>query len=76
MVLAKLLHYTLDAVMLSTVLAGVRRSSGFSPETTLISDPTARSVADRFLGVGETIFDLVQASAVNSSYFKRDSGRS
>ena len=30
MVLGKLVHYAFDAVLLSTVIAGVRRSSGFS----------------------------------------------
>jgi hypothetical protein len=91
MALGKLVHYTADAVLLSTVLAGVRRSSGFSlviqlqlhplsltsrlhrPNASAISDPTVRSVAEKFLGVGETIFDMVQASAVNSSYFKKTS---
>ncbi|KAF4614102.1 hypothetical protein D9613_007698 [Agrocybe pediades] len=71
MVLGKLVHYTVDAVLLSTVVAGIRRSSGFSPDATAISDPTIRSVAEKFLGVGETVFDMVQATAVNSSYFKR-----
>lgn len=28
--LGKLVHYTADAVLLSTVVAGIRRSSGFS----------------------------------------------
>lgn len=75
MVLGRLVHYAFDAVLLSTVIAGVRRSSGFSPDTPLLSDPTLRSVADKFLGVGETVFDVVQASAVNSGYFKRGSSR-
>ena len=44
-------------------------------ETEKISDPTLRGVADKFLGVGETIFDMVQGTAVNSEYFKRDSRR-
>ncbi|EJD06715.1 DUF1748-domain-containing protein [Fomitiporia mediterranea MF3/22] len=69
--LGRLVHYTFDAVLLSTVLAGVRRSSGFSPDSSTIGDPTLRSIADRFLGVGERIFDTVQATAVNSNYFKR-----
>lgn len=43
----------------------------YSPDASAISDPTIRSVAEKFLGVGETIFDMVQATAVNSSYFKR-----
>jgi Fungal protein of unknown function (DUF1748) len=88
MVLGRLVHYTVDAVLLSTVVAGVRRSSGFSlvfnffsyisrilirlrPDASAIPDPTLRSVAEKFLGVGETVFDMIQATAVNSSYFKR-----
>ncbi|KIM84385.1 hypothetical protein PILCRDRAFT_68457 [Piloderma croceum F 1598] len=75
MVLGRVVHYAVDAVLLSTVIAGVRRSSGFTPETSGISDPTIRSVADRFLGVGESIFDMMQATAVNSAYFKKDTSR-
>lgn len=30
MALGRLFHYTIDAVLVSTVLAGVRRSSGFT----------------------------------------------
>ncbi|KJA23012.1 hypothetical protein HYPSUDRAFT_138454 [Hypholoma sublateritium FD-334 SS-4] len=71
--LGKLVHYTADAVLLSTVVAGIRRSSGFSPDTSSISDPTVKSVADKFLGVGETVFDMIQGTVVNSSYFKRTS---
>jgi len=71
MVLARLVHYTVDAVLLSTVVAGVRRSSGFTLDASAIPDPTVRSVAEKFLGVGETVFDMIQATAVNSSYFKK-----
>jgi len=90
--LGRLVHYTVDAVLVSTVLAGVKRSSGFtcvpyantclassnissvsSPDSAAISDPTIRSVADKFLGVGESVFDIVQATVVNNGYFKRQS---
>jgi len=71
MVLGRLLHYTLDAIMLSTVVAGIRRSSGFEPQTALIPEQNIRSVAESFLGVGETIFDIAQATAVSSSYWRR-----
>ena len=47
----------------------------FRLDTTLIPDPTMRSFADRFLGVGETIFDMATATSVNSEYFKKDSRR-
>ncbi|TFK70300.1 DUF1748-domain-containing protein [Pluteus cervinus] len=72
MVIGRLTHYALDVALLSTVLAGVRRTSGLTPDTTLISDSTTRSVAERFLGFGETVFDLIQGTAVNSAYFKRE----
>jgi hypothetical protein len=42
------------------------------PDTSAITDPTMRGVADKFLGVGETVFDMLQGTAVNSSYFKRN----
>jgi len=73
--LGKAVHYAVDAVLLSTVVAGVRRSSGFTLNADTITDPTARSVATSFLGVGETVFDMIQATAVNSAWFKRDTPR-
>jgi len=75
MVVARVFHYAVDAVLLSTVIAGVRRSSGFTPDAMAITDPTIRSVAERFLGIGESIFDMVQTTAVNSTYFRKDSRR-
>ena len=44
-------------------------------ETEKLSDPTIRSVAERYLGFGESVFDMIQGTAVNSQYFKRDSRR-
>jgi hypothetical protein len=94
MSLGRLFHYTFDAILLSTVAAGVRRSSGFTfvfqliiqaarwpdirllfhsrPDASAVPEGTMRSIAERYLGVGESIFDMIQATAVNSSYFKRD----
>ncbi len=43
-----------------------------SPSTAAIGDNTLRSVTDSYLGIGETIFEMIQATAVNSPYFKRD----
>ncbi|KAJ7219956.1 hypothetical protein GGX14DRAFT_7831 [Mycena pura] len=72
MAIARIFHYAFDAILISTLAAGVRRSSGFTPNSASISDPTLRSLAERYLGVGESIFDMIQATAVNSTYFKRD----
>ncbi|ESK89287.1 hypothetical protein Moror_1225 [Moniliophthora roreri MCA 2997] len=72
MALGRLIHYAVDAALLSTVLAGVKRSTGFAPDASQIEQPAMRSAAETFLSVGESIFDMVQGSAVTSKYFKRD----
>ncbi|KAI0715831.1 hypothetical protein C8T65DRAFT_572899 [Cerioporus squamosus] len=71
--IGRVTHLLFDAALVSTVLAGVRRSSGFTIETEKISDGTLRSATEKYLGFGETIFDMIQGTAVNSQYFKRDS---
>jgi hypothetical protein len=61
--------------VLSICIAAGAHDCIYRPQTSTIADPTLRSVAERFLGVGETVFDMAQGSAVNSSYFKRESNR-
>lgn len=75
MVLGRIAHYAFDAVLLSTVAAGVRRSCGFTPDTSALPEGIARTSADQLLGVGETVYDMIQATAVNSRWFKKDEGR-
>ncbi|KAI0084134.1 DUF1748-domain-containing protein [Irpex rosettiformis] len=70
--MGRLFHYAVDAVLVSTVLAGVKKTSGFYPSTASIGDSTLRSFTDSYLGIGERIFETIQATAVNSPYFKRD----
>ncbi|CAE6410264.1 unnamed protein product [Rhizoctonia solani] len=72
MVVGRLVHYGVDVVLVSAVFAGVKKSTGYTPETNLITDPTLKSVADSVLGIGETVFGIVQGNAVTSSYFKRE----
>lgn len=96
MVLGRLAHYGFDLLAVSTIVAGIKKTTGFacvyipeapqlrpfhlqatvllciSPQTALISDDTARSVADSYLGIGETIFASVSGIAVNSQYWGRD----
>ncbi|CAE6416217.1 unnamed protein product [Rhizoctonia solani] len=62
----------LNVVLVSTVLAGVKKSTGYTPQTNLITEPTLKSVADSVLGLGETVFSVVQGNAVTSAYFKRE----
>ncbi|KAJ1307533.1 hypothetical protein OPQ81_001630 [Rhizoctonia solani] len=56
MALGRLVHYAVDVVLVSAVLAGVKKSTGYTPQTNLITEPTLRSVADSVLGLGETVF--------------------
>ncbi|KAH9052871.1 hypothetical protein EDB83DRAFT_2225864 [Lactarius deliciosus] len=71
MVLGRLAHYAFDAILLSTVAAGVKRTTGFAPDTEFISNPTIRSFTQSYLGFGETVFDAIQGTVVTSPYFKR-----
>ena len=45
---------------------------GYSPATNNIADDNIRSATEKYLGIGESIFDMLQGTAVTSSYFKRD----
>jgi len=47
----------------------------FSPDTEYISNPTVRSWTERYLGVGETMFNTLQGAVVTSPYFKRSERR-
>ncbi|KAN0113400.1 Fungal protein of unknown function (DUF1748) domain containing protein [Russula decolorans] len=71
MVLGRIAHYAIDAILLSTVVAGVKRSTGFTLDTEYISNPTVRSWTERYLGVGESMFNTLQGAVVTSPYFKR-----
>ncbi|KZV72986.1 DUF1748-domain-containing protein [Peniophora sp. CONT] len=69
MAIGRLVHYAADAVLLSTILAGMKRSTGFAPDLEKVPDG-ARGFASTYLGVGETIYDFAQSYVVNSAYFK------
>ncbi|WVQ74821.1 hypothetical protein IAR50_004428 [Cryptococcus sp. DSM 104548] len=71
MALGRLVHYAFDALAVSTILAGVKKTTGFSPATDLIPDSSLKSVTDSYLGVGHTIFDIVAGQSVTSQYFKK-----
>jgi len=72
-------HKTVEWIYVSPVLAAEAVRLYTCPrsrvQTNSISDPTLRSLAERYLGVGETIFSMAQASVVNSEFFRKDSRR-
>jgi len=71
MVLGRVFHYAFDALAISAVLAGVKKSTGFAPATHLIPDSSIKSIADSYFSAGETVFNIVAGQAVTSEYFKK-----
>merc|ERR1711939_525410 len=79
MVLGRVAHYAFDAVLISTVLAGIKRSTGLtlkaasmpnSPKNT-DTEQNVQAWLDRYLGVGEWVMDQSIAVMSSSSYFER-----
>ncbi|ORY77212.1 hypothetical protein BCR35DRAFT_353185 [Leucosporidium creatinivorum] len=72
MVLGRLTHYAVDIVLVSAVVAGVKRSTGFQVTTSGIPEGPARQTAETVLGVGEKVFDYTAAMSYTSGWFERE----
>jgi len=70
---SKLIHFSVDAVLVSAFLAGVKRSTGLSFKTEKIESNDVRGVVDKYLGVGEWVMDQSIAMMGSSQYFERKS---
>ncbi|KAJ3992180.1 DUF1748-domain-containing protein [Lentinula boryana] len=72
MALGRLFHYAFDATLVSTVLAGVKKTSGFSLDIDQITtNSTVKSAAESYLGLGESIYGMIQGTVVNNGYFTK-----
>ncbi|RSH88644.1 hypothetical protein EHS25_002871 [Saitozyma podzolica] len=71
MVLGRLTHYAFDALAISAIFAGVKKSTGFAPATNLIPDSSIKSIADSYFSAGEVVFNMITGQAVTSQYFKK-----
>ncbi|KAF9365433.1 MAG: hypothetical protein J3Q66DRAFT_354396 [Benniella sp.] len=69
--IAKLVHYAADAVLVSAVLAGIKRSNGLSVNTDKIQSDDVRSYVNKYLSVGEWVVDQGTAFMSSSQYFER-----
>ncbi|KXN68938.1 DUF1748-domain-containing protein [Conidiobolus coronatus NRRL 28638] len=66
----KLIHLTADAVLVSAVLAGIRRSSGYTIKREEVPiEP--KSYIDKYLDVGEWVIDQSIFFMSNSKFFER-----
>lgn len=72
--IGRLTHYAFDAVLISTILAGMRRSTGLTLNADRISNDKNSEMTkwvDRYLGVGEWVMDQSTAVAGSSGWFNR-----
>lgn len=66
------MHYAGDALLISIVLAGIKRQTGLRPDIDRISEPTTKGLLEKYLGFGEFVFDSSVAAARASSLFQKD----
>ncbi|KAF9546563.1 hypothetical protein EC957_009641 [Mortierella hygrophila] len=71
--LGKLFHYAADAILISAVLAGIKRSTGLTVASNKIESKDVRSAVDQYLGLGEWVVDQGIMFMSNSKYFYRKS---
>ncbi|KAI0533365.1 hypothetical protein GGR58DRAFT_506417 [Xylaria digitata] len=72
--LGRLGHYALDAVLISTILAGMRRSTGLTVKSERITGENNGEMnkwVNKYLGVGEWVLDQSVAFAGTSKFFER-----
>ena len=50
--MGRLLHYAADALMVSTILAGIKQTSGITPDITQVSEPNVRQAVYYYLSAG------------------------
>ncbi|KAF9430713.1 hypothetical protein BGZ94_004704 [Podila epigama] len=69
--ISKFVHYAADAVLVSAVLAGIKRSTGLSVATQKIESNDVRGYVEKYLSVGEWVVDQGSAFMAASQYFER-----
>ncbi|CAO3630683.1 unnamed protein product [Cunninghamella blakesleeana] len=69
--LGKIVHFSVDAVLVSTVLAGIKRNTGLEPKLSTIESEDVRSYVQKYLNVGDWVLDNSLAYLSNSKYFER-----
>ncbi|KAI8582892.1 hypothetical protein K450DRAFT_225326 [Umbelopsis ramanniana AG] len=70
----KVVHFAADAVLVSTVLAGIKRSTGLQPATSTMNmaDPYVnKSIIDKYLDIGDWVLDTTADFMKSSPYFEK-----
>ncbi|ORY34046.1 hypothetical protein BCR39DRAFT_518240 [Naematelia encephala] len=68
----RLTHLAIDLIAISTILAGVKKATGFAPQTDHIKDTSIRHFLESYFSIGDTVFGMVCGYVVNSGYFRQD----
>ncbi|KAJ1957728.1 hypothetical protein IWQ62_005029 [Dispira parvispora] len=71
--LGRLIHYAADAVLVSAVLAGIRRSSGLTLKTDTVENKELRDLVEKYLDLGEKTLDMGASLLSSSKFFERRS---
>ncbi|CAI4377891.1 AIC_G0025680.mRNA.1.CDS.1 [Saccharomyces cerevisiae] len=67
----KLVHISIDLVLVSTCLAGIKRNTGLTPKVETLDNQTMRNYMKRYLNLGESVYDYSVATCGSSTYFAR-----
>lgn len=71
-IVSTLTHASFDIVLLSVCLAGIRRSTGLTFQTSYFTSKNHRKILEFVVGVGENVFDIAVAfMSAYPSVFKR-----
>jgi len=66
-----LFHFAIDALLVSALLAGVRRSTGLTPALSQVPNKDVRQLLRTYLELGEYAFDFAIVFFGRSSSFER-----
>ncbi|KGQ99538.1 hypothetical protein MG1_02701 [Candida albicans GC75] len=69
--IGRLAHISFDLVLISGLLAGVKRTTGITPNLDSIENKDVQYYATKYLNLGESVFDNTAAFLGNSQYFTR-----
>ncbi|MBW0462729.1 hypothetical protein O181_002444 [Austropuccinia psidii MF-1] len=72
MVVGRITHYAIDLALFSTVLAGIKRNTGYSVKVKELPEGAPQTIAVTYLNLGERIFDYISAYSHTSTYFQRE----
>nr|CAG8491570.1 5530_t:CDS:2 [Entrophospora candida]CAG8492618.1 372_t:CDS:2 [Entrophospora candida] len=71
MVVGKIVHIAIDAVLISAVLAGIKKSTGYTVATNRIGNPDLRTAVTKFLTIGEVVVESSVTYISTSAYFEK-----